>query len=56
MSDREMWASMALLATFLGFVVSIFVGPPAWFLGILSAVLAVSVLIIWAEQKKSGRR
>ncbi|MBG7696601.1 hypothetical protein HCJ76_00405 [Streptomyces sp. MC1] len=56
MSDRELWASMALLATFLGFVVSIFVGPPGWFLGILFAVLAVSMLIIWTEQKKRGHR
>ncbi|MEW2508773.1 hypothetical protein [Streptomyces sp. NPDC046870] len=56
MSDRELWASAGLLATFLGFVVSIFVGPPAWFLGILFAALAVSVLIIWTEQKKRGHR
>ncbi|MEW2284510.1 hypothetical protein [Streptomyces sp. NPDC047841] len=56
MSDRELWASTALLATFLGFVVSVFVGPPAWFLGILSAALIVSVLIIRSEQRKRGHR
>lgn len=56
MSDREFWASIGLLATFLGFVVSIFVGPPAWFLGILFAVMTVSVLIIRTEQKKRGHR
>ncbi|MGW2034631.1 hypothetical protein [Streptomyces argyrophylli] len=56
MSDRELWASTGLLATFLAFVVSVFVGPPAWFVGILFAALAVSVLIIWTEQRKRGHR
>ncbi|MFJ4526531.1 hypothetical protein ACIP4Y_37445 [Streptomyces sp. NPDC088810] len=56
MSDRELWASVVLLTTFLGFVVSIFVGPPAWFLGILSALLVLSTVIIWTEQKKRGHR